>query len=1230
MNPFRPTLLALGAGLLLPAMAAESRPIFNGRNLEGWRGDPEVWRVEEGAIRASIAAGERLPNNEFLYWEGGEPADFELVLEFRIVGGPGANSGIQIRSAEDEGGHAIGYQADLDQGATWLGRIYDEHGRKLLLERGHQVSIAPDGERYEWKFAEPDSFKDLLRPGEAWNEYRITAVGPRIEIEVNGELLSVLEDRERGEADAAGKIAVQLHSGEGPVELAFRNIRLREFERAEAEEGKPGEVGERPERLDSSPVLSHLVPNPAGADAGETVAGMWVAPGFEVERIAGEPDLRQPIAFTIDERGRLWVVEAHSYPERRDKGLDRILIFEDGNGDGKFETRKTFAEGLNLVSGIEVGFGGVWVGAAPELLFIPDRNGDDVPDGEPQVLLDGWGFADTHETLNSFTWGVDGWLYGVQGVFVRSEVGKPGTPDEERETIKACVWRYHPTEHVFEVFARGGSNQWGLDFDAEGQLFMTHCRSFWGGGPTTWVIPGGHYWNQVNRGHIDFVSSEKASFRSGEPRLLENYLPSSATVGHGEGGAGEDGSREIYGGHSHVGTMIYQGDNWPREYRGHLFTHNLHGHQMNRQFNQAQGAGYLTLPAGGDPLLVPDERYVGVDLDYGPDGSVYMIDWYDEQHCHNTQVEKWDRSNGRIYRMKWAADWRPRSVDLRQASDLELVAHQGHENAWYARTARRLLQERAAAGELDSGAVAKLREEIDGAEEASALLRRLWTLEVTAGVGVERLRALARHRHESVRAWALRLLRPRLADGEFAASELIELAASEASPRVRLEMATLLPELDGGKRWRLAEELAAHEEDRGDRWLPKMIWFGIAPATRDEPARALELAGSTPLTMLADSIVWYLAGDAGARERLLARFGEAEPERRERVAELLLYALQDGGAVEEPEAWAAWSEALAGSGRDEAVELGLLLDATFGDAGAVGRIRESLLDEELALERREQRLGFLDRIGDREGSATYLQLLDDEEMAAEVIPILGRFDEPAVAKGLVAALDRLEAADRSLALSALSSRPALATALLESVLAKETPKSHLTSLQVREMSKLDDEEVDRLLERAWGRVGEVDEDVAASIERYRDLYQEAPKWAYEEDEGAKLFEAVCAACHKMDGKGGDLGPELTGSWRNGLDYFLESIVAPNGVVGEDYQLHVFSMKDGSVVSGMLVEEGPEQLKVGNTLGVTVVRREDVESSERFEQSVMPAGLLDGLEEKQVVELLKYLLEPDEE
>lgn len=185
----------------------------------------------------------------------------------------------------------------------------------------------------------------------------------------------------------------------------------------------------------------------AGLSGIEAAKVMTLPKGFKITLAAAEPDVVKPICFTLDPRGRLWVVEGHTYPvpAPEGQGRDRILILEDTNGDGTLDSRKVFAEGLNLVSGIEVGMGGVWLGAAPYLLFIPTDFKTDKPLGPPQKMLDGWGTDDTHEVLNSLRWGPDGWLYGTHGVFTHSNVGKPGAPDSERTKLNAGVWRFHPT-----------------------------------------------------------------------------------------------------------------------------------------------------------------------------------------------------------------------------------------------------------------------------------------------------------------------------------------------------------------------------------------------------------------------------------------------------------------------------------------------------------------------------------------------------------------------------------------------------------------------------------------------------------------------------------------------------------------------------------------------------------------------------------------------------------------
>src|SRR5687768_3525238 len=172
----------------------------------------------------------------------------------------------------------------------------------------------------------------------------------------------------------------------------------------------------------------------------EALKKIQVPEGFNVTLFAAEPDVLQPIAFTFDDRGRLWVVENFSYPDFKQENRDRIVIFTDKDGDGRFDTRKVFMENGHRCTGIALGFGGVWVCAAPELLFIPDRNGDDVPDGKPEAQLDGWTLKASHNMVNGLAWGPDGWLYGRHGILEDSHVGRPGTPDDKRVVLNCSIW----------------------------------------------------------------------------------------------------------------------------------------------------------------------------------------------------------------------------------------------------------------------------------------------------------------------------------------------------------------------------------------------------------------------------------------------------------------------------------------------------------------------------------------------------------------------------------------------------------------------------------------------------------------------------------------------------------------------------------------------------------------------------------------------------------------------
>jgi putative membrane-bound dehydrogenase-like protein len=559
----------------------------------------------------------------------------------------------------------------------------------------------------------------------------------------------------------------------------------------------------------------------------EAAARMVLPAGFRATLFAGEPDVVQPMAFTFDGRGRVWVVECYSYPHwiRKGEGKDRILIFEDTDNDGRFDARKVFWDRGTNLSGIQLGFGGVWLCATPYLLFLPDRDGDDAPDGPPEVLLDGWSLDAKHNVFNGLAWGPDGWLYGCSGILATSRVGKPGTPDKERIALNCGVWRYHPTRGDFEVVAHGTTNPWGLDWDDSGQMFITNCviHHLWH------VVPGAHFQRMYGQ-----------DFNPNLYRLMDSCADHIHWGGghwtESRGGLGKHDPAG--GGHAHAGCMVYLGDNWPERYRNGVFMCNIHGNRINHDILERKGSGY-NAKHGKDFLFANDPWFRGLAVQYGPDGGVFITDWCDTGECHNYERV---HLSGRIYKVVYGEAPRPanRGVSAK-SSDAELVKLQLHRNDWHVRHARRILQERAAAGKLDKETQPALLKILRDHPDVTRRLRALWALHVIGGVDEALVRELLTGPHADLRAWAVVLeLEDRRASPAIL-RRLAELAADDPSPFVRLHLASGLQRLPLEQRWPIAEALIAHAEDAGDPSLPLMYWYAIEPLATADAERFIGL-----------------------------------------------------------------------------------------------------------------------------------------------------------------------------------------------------------------------------------------------------------------------------------------------------------------------------------------------------------------------------------------------------
>ena len=990
-----------------------------------------------------------------------------------------------------------------------------------------------------------------------------------------------------------------------------------------------------------------------GLSPEQAAARMTVPKGFRATLAAGEPLVHQPVAFTIDHRGRLWIAEAYTYPNRAadGKGSDKIVILEDTDGDGSFESRKVFIEGLNLVSGLEVGFGGVWVGAPPYLMFIPDQDGDDVPDpvvkgataqavqfpadvpAGATVLLDGFGWQDTHETLNAFIWGPDGWLYGCHGVFTHSKVGKPGTPDSERQGLNAGVWRYHPTKHQFEVFSNGTSNPWGVDFNDRGQAFITACVI-----PHLWhMVQGGRYHRQGGQ-HFNPYTFDDIKTIADHAHYVGN-LADHAWWGH-EPHAPSD-TLAAGGGHAHCGAMIYLGDNWPAEYRNQIYMHNVHGNRINECRLERSGSGYIGKRAP-DTMIANDRWFRGINLKYGPDGSVYLIDWYDKNACHRTNPEIWDRTNGRVYNMAYGtpdaaakASQKQSMAKLAGGKPADLVDLLQHPNEWYVRMSRRRLQEQltmSPGGTAQSVEVKNLlQSHFQQAEGMTQKLRLLWTIHSVVGISPDlttKLLDSTDPESEYLRAWAIQL---ELEDKVLSADQLVKLAAlakSDPSPVVRLYLASALQRLPLDQRWGVAEGLLSRAEDAKDHNLPLVIWYGVEPLVVADPQRAIALAKSSQLEKVSRYIVRRAAS---ANEPLNAAIEwmsqSTETATQSMLLEEIGKAFEGRVNIPQPAAWTPAYEKLLQSPDANVQAKADQIAVAFGDKRILPRMRSTLADAKAPLEKRQKALELLVKGRDTEAAGVILLALDQAELRSTALRALAAYDDAKIPFAILTRYGQLTETEKRDAINTLVSRPVSAGKLFDAIEKKDVPRTDVHAYHIQQLLGFKDVALSKRIQSVWGEFRPTAGDKLALIAKQKGVLTPARLKTADLSNGRRLYAKTCSACHQLFGEGGKIGPDITGSNRANLDYLLENILDPSSIVGKDYRMTVISTNDGRVISGLIQKETDSAVTIRTINDTVIVAKADIDERKLSELSLMPEGQLNQLTPDEQRDLIAYLGTP---
>ena len=949
----------------------------------------------------------------------------------------------------------------------------------------------------------------------------------------------------------------------------------------------------------------------------ESLAKFVVPKDLKLDLILSEPVIAQPLAISFDERGRLWLLEYRQYPEpaglkmiskdnvwravydkiplpppHHDRGRDRISIHEDTDGDGTLDSHKVFIDGLNIATSCAKGRGGVFVLNPPYLLFYPDRNNDDVPDGDPEVLLEGFGLEDTHSVANSLRWGPDGWLYAAQGSTVSGRIKRPGTKDLPVHSMGQNIWRYHPETKRYEIFAEGGGNAFGVEIDSKGRVYSGHN----GGDTRGFHYPQGGY----SRKGFDKHGPLSNPYAFGYFDAMKHNLVPRFT---------------------HT-FLIYEADALPEAYRGKLFgVAPLLSHVVMSDISP-KGSTFETKDVG-HPITSKDEWFKPVDIKVGPDGGIYVADWYDGQVSHlRNSVGVIDKTNGRVYRLR-GLDTKPAGrFDLAKLSTPDLIKHLSDSNEWFRQATLRVLADR-----KDPAAVPILLESLRKTTGQTAL-ESLWALNLSGGLDESRILELLEHADPYVRLWTARLACDFKQVTPSVAAALANRAKVETNVEARAQLACSARRLKAAESLPIVRNLLTHSDDKTDLMIPLLLWWDIeAKADSDRDA---------VLALFEDKSFWSLPiVQKTIAERIMRRYAAAGLRKDlTSCARLLKLAPdQDSGK----RLMAGFEAAMTGrSIANLPAELAEGLAKFEGGSVILGlrQGREEAVSEVLRV--------LDDPSGDKSKQLQYVQLLSEVKLPRS-IPVLlklaknnadsalqggallalQRYPNPEIGEAVIATLPAMTDDIRGEALAMVASRSNWALRLVEAVDQKKIDPQTIPSETVSRLQRQTDPKIVAITKKYWPQsASKTPAALQSEIERLAKLIRAEPGTP---KVGEQLFGKTCGTCHAMFGAGGRIGPELTTYRRDDLDNMLLNIVNPNAEIREGYGTLLVSTNDGRLLSGILMDQDPNSIVIRASDGHDLaIPREEIEEMKASPASLMPEGLLKDLKPKEIVDLFAFL------
>lgn len=956
-----------------------------------------------------------------------------------------------------------------------------------------------------------------------------------------------------------------------------------------------------------------------------------VPQGFEVRLFASEPEVVNPVAMTWDDRGRLWVLELYEYPlgaTPGTRGRDRIKILEDVDADGKADKVTVYADGMSLATGLLIANGGVYVGEAPNLWFLEDTNGDDIADRKTQVLT-GFGLEDRHELLNGFTWGPDGQLYMTHGVFTRTQAKNPEDPKAAPVLLTAGVARLDPKSRRFEVFAEGTSNPWGVDFDARGNAFVSACVI----DHLFHLTPGGLYQRQAGQAPFPYGYGDL-------PSIVDHRHHMAA----------------------YAGVNIVQGSQWPEEWKGAVLHGNIHQNAINIDRLTPKGSSFVASKwtDSGDFLTTRDGWFMPVSTQTGPDGAVWIMDWYDRYPCYQNagaDPAGVDRERGRIWRVVWTGDSKGKPVasrpekdmNLSQLSSEQLVRLLEHPNVWQRRMAQRLLNGRG------SGAAESMRSLFKTGSTLESRLAALWTLHSTGALEESDLDLAADDRDPAIRAWSARLTGERSSTQNPALGRLTRLAG-DADISVRVGVAVAARQLVSGAltlntppkiplsqgiTLGILARLFESAQKGTDSTFDFLFWMAAEPLVAQDPLLILNFYEK-------EGVVRDQPFYASTAHKILRRVCDLQdpvplsravlafariPEGSPGVLVAGLNGLIEGqrGKVLTPtqEALAAMTR-LTRSSNAEVAKTAQQVGSLWGDSASVLAALARLKDPSTPETDRLAAVATARKIKSDTSRQALLQVAlsqGSDAVRVAAIQALMEVGSDTTATDLLKAWPTLNPAVQRAVAELCSTRGPWRWPLFQAVERGEIKRGDLPPTVIRNLATSKNDAERKKAQQLFGRVNASSADKLKLIAEKRRVVVEG---AVDLEAGHRVAQKTCLVCHKMHGEGAEIGPDLTGVGRSSLDALLHNVIHPNEIIGEGYENVEVETNDGRIVNGRMIENTDSRVKLvmaGPT--EVVVPKSDIRQLHVTDNSVMPEGL-EQMPDADFRNLIWYILAPPQD